>query len=136
MVICSGDRVFMCDKREYGTVVKRGILGFKTSNSYVVTCDSGNRSLYTGSISKNVVCCKDSMNDCGSKFLLPLDLKTIGQVVMKDSGISPTKQIEIFQKFSKLADEEHDTYRRIYSMISSDTSKTKDFIMDICKELS
>lgn len=136
MGISSGDRVFLCDRREYGTVVKKGILGFKVSSSYVVACDSGKNVMYTGSISKHVVRCRDSMNDCGSKFLLPLDLKTIGQTIMKDSGISPMKRIDIFQKFSQLADEEHQTYRQLYSMVSFDDSKTKEFVLDICKELS
>lgn len=135
-MVCSGDRVFLCDRREYGTVVKKGILGFKVSSSYVITCDSGQKFCYTGSISKHVVCCEDSMNDCGSKFLLPLDLKTISQDIMKDSGISPKKRIAIFQKFSKLDDEEHQKYRDEYALVSSDAAKTKTFIMDICKELS
>lgn len=136
MGICSGDRVFMCDRREYGTVVKKGILGFKVSSSYVVTCDSGKNVLYTGTVSKHVVCCEDSTNDCGSKFLLPLDLKTIGQAVMRDAGVSPTKRIEVFQKFSKLADEEHQKYRDEYARVSSNVAKTQKFVMDIYKELS
>lgn len=135
-MVCSGDRVFLCDRREYGTVVKKGILGFKVSNSYVVTSDSGKNICYTGSISKHVVCCKDNMNDCGSRFLLPLDLKTISQDIIKNSGISPKKKISIFQKFSKLDDEEHQKYRDEYSLVSSDAAKTKKFIMDIYTELS
>lgn len=136
MPIGCNDRVFMCDTREYGTVSRTGILGFKMSDSYVVTCDSGRNVMYTGSIAKHVVCGKTSKNDCGSTFLLPLDLKTIGSSVMKDSGLSPLDRSKIYAKFSGLTDEDHQKYRDDYSMVSSNTAKTKSFILDVCRRLS
>ena len=135
-MVCCGDRVFLCDRREHGTVVKDGFLGFKVSNSFVVACDSGKNVCYSGAISKHVVCCEDSTNDCGSKFLLPLDLKMIGGDIMKESGLSPFKRVEIFQRFSKLDDGEHQKYRDEYDIVSSDAAKTKKFVMGICHELS
>lgn len=136
MTVCCEDRVFMCDIREYGTVSRTGVLGIKTSESYLVTSDSGKNFMYTGTVAKYVVCVKTSTNHCGSKFLLPLDLKTIGSAIMKDSGLTPRKMMKIYANFSDLSDEDHQRYRDEYSLVSSSADKTKSFVLDICNKLS
>lgn len=135
MTISSNDRVFVCDERQYGHVSRTGILGFKKSGSYVVTCDNGKNMMYVGDKTKYVVCCKTSENDIGEKFLLPVDLKMIGLDIMKDNNVTPINRTKILDEFSKLSDEEHNHYRSEYSKVSSDKTKIKKFVMGICNKI-
>lgn len=134
MGISAKDRVFVCDIRQYGNVSRTNILGFSKSGSYVVTCDNGKQMMYVGDKTKHVVCSQSSENDIGEKFLLPIDLKTIGLEIMKDNDVTPINRSKILEGFSKLSDEEHGYYRTEYSKVASDKTKTKKFVMSICNK--
>lgn len=135
MELCCDDRVFMCDVREYGTVSRTGVLGIKKTGSYAVTSDSGKKYLYIGTPTEHIVCCKASMNNCGARFVLPLDLKQIGSSILEDAGVPPTKRSALYVAFSKMSDEDHEEYREAYSAISGSAEKTKTFVLDIYKKL-
>lgn len=126
-----GERVFMCDTRQYGTILRCGLLGLKKSESYAVTSDSGKNFMYTGNITRHVVDCRTSTNNYGSKFLLPLDMKTIASSILKDAGISLMKRSTFYVDFSKISEEEHNRYRREYDLLSSDEDKIKEFVLDL-----
>ena len=129
MPINKDDRVFVCDLREYGTVTRTGILGLKKGGSYAISCDSGKNVMYTGKITKHVVSSVSCMNDYGDRYILPIDLKTLGDSCMKDMGLSPLERSKICVKFSKLPDKEHQEYRERYSTI-------EDLVKEVCRKLS
>jgi hypothetical protein len=136
MGFCCDDRVFMCDTRQFGTVSRTGLLGLKKSGAYAITSDSGKRTMYVGAPTSNIVCCKTSTNHCGSKFLLPLDLKSIGSSILEEEGVPPMKRSKLYADFSKISDEDHEGYRRSYSAVSSSAEKTRAFVMDIYNKFS
>ena len=136
MPYSTGERVFLCDARQYGTITRTGLLGLKKSDSYAVTSDSGKNFMYTGDICRHVVCSKTSTNHCGSKFLLPLDIKTISSSILKDANIPPMKRSMFYVDFSKTSDEEHDSYRKEYNLLSSDEEEIKDFVMKLYNKFS
>lgn len=135
MSICCEDRVFICDKRMFGTVCKTGVLGIKKSGSYRVICDDGKRYMYTGVNAKNVVNTVSCDNDSGEHFLLPIDLKCVGSSILKEEGYHDLKLASIYTDFSRLPDETHEEYRNTWSSVSSSEKKSKAFILKIAKEL-
>ena len=125
MTLIKDDRVFLADKRAYGTISRIGVMGLK--DSYVVIGDDGKQFVYTGKLAQNhVVCAKDCKNNCGESYQLPMDIKIIGTPILIKNKVSKLVQMKIHVNFMKLSDEEKEELQNKWIACgSSDAKKFK-----------
>ena len=122
MTLTKDDRVFLADKRLYGTISRTGVLGFK--GSYVVVDDDGKQLVYTGKIAQNhVVCAKECKNNCGESYELPMDIKSIGTPILIKNNVSKLVQMKIHVNFMKLSDEEKEEMKKKWIACGSSSAK-------------
>lgn len=68
-----GQRVCLNDKKVFGFIARKGVLGLKSS-SFVITDDMGKQHVYTGPSAKNHVVYIDTcVNEDGDPCPIPID---------------------------------------------------------------